>query len=622
MKIGTTLNTVAIVQARMGSTRFPRKVMRPITGVPVIGLLVERLSRACLVDQIILATSTDSANDPLEKYIEQQGYPVFRGDEEDVLDRYFQVAKEVDADVIVRITGDCPLLDPSVVDTVIRARESEGVDYASNVFPPTYPNGLDVEVFSFKALEQAWREASAPHAREHVTPYLRESGKFTHYNVSHSEDLSSERWVIDEPEDLQVAEAVFEHFHPHRDFGWLDVLRFSKSSPERFAANKHHVRNQGSQLSTAQKLQKRAKRIVFRVDAAHAFGHGHVIRCLTLATALRGQGAEVLFVCREHQGHLCNLIAEYGFDVAPLPAPDSGFKGNADLKHGSWLGATWEEDAEQTRVAMSGTASWVVIDHYAIDWRWESALQTAADQLFVIDDLADRNHECDLLLDQNIVHGMDQRYLARVPVSAELLLGPKYALLQPLYQELHDTALSLKPFGNQALLFLGGGDQGAALSVVLKALSNLPDTEKVQHIDLVLPHGYSLSDSLSKNIDSDPAVHVHESLPTLAPLIAKADWAVGGGGTTNWELLCLGLPTLVWSRAENQRAIAQELHERKLIRWMGHGSDVNHDIIYREVMRLQEDGFAGKLESWSQRCLAAVDGRGVDRVCATMAVAS
>ena len=620
--MGTTLNTVAIVQARMGSTRFPRKVMSPITGVPVIGLLVERLSRALLVDQIILATSTDPANDPLEKYIKQQGYPVFRGDEEDVLDRYFQAAKEVDADVIVRITGDCPLLDPSVVDTVIQARESEQVDYASNALPPTFPDGLDIEVFRFSALEQAWREADDPHEREHVTPYLKESGKFTLYNVSHSEDLSSGRWVIDEPEDLQVVEAVFEHFYPRRDFGWLDVLALSKNSPEKFAANKHHIRNQRSLLSTGQKLRKRAKRIVFRVDAAHAFGHGHVIRCLTLATALRGKGAEVLFVCREHDGHLCDLIAECGFDVAPLRAPDSGFEGNGDLAHGSWLGATWEEDAEQTRVAMSGTASWIVVDHYAIDWRWESALQTVADRLFVIDDLADRAHECDLLLDQNIVHGMDQRYLARVPGSAELLLGPKYALLHPLYQELHDAALSLKPFGKRVFLFLGGGDQGADVGVVLETLLNLPDTQKVLHIDLVLPRGYDLSDRLSKSVDSDPVVHVHESLPTLAPLIAKADWAIGGGGTTNWELLCLGLPTLVWSRAENQRAIAQKLHERGLIRWMGHGSEVNHEIVYREVIRLQEEGFAGKLENWSRRCLAAVDGRGVGRVCSAMAVAN
>lgn len=618
--MGTTLNTVAIIQARMGSARFPRKVMRPITGVPMIGLLVERLSRALLVDQIILATSADPSNDPLAKYIQEQGYPVFRGDEEDVLDRYFQAAKEVDADLIVRITGDCPLIDPEIVDTVIQACEGEQVDYACNVMPPTFPNGLDVEVFRFSALEQAWREAVDPHEREHVTPYLRESGKFTLYNVSYSEDLSFGRWVIDEPEDLQVVAGVFEHFYPRRDFGWLDVLTLSRTSPELFTANEHHIRNEGSHLSTGQKLRKRAKRVVFRVDASHSFGHGHVIRCLTLASALRRQGAETLFVCREHDGHLCDLIAEVGFDVAPLKAPETGFDGNDGLEHGLWLGTKWQEDAEQTRAAMSGTASWIIADHYAIDWRWERALRNMTDHVFVIDDLADRDHECDVLLDQNLVRDMSQRYLDRVPVSCELLLGPKYALLHPIYKEFHEAVLPLKPFGRRVLLFLGGGDKDEPVGVVLEALSKLPDTKKVLHIDLVFPRGYDLSARLCEIIDSNAAVHVHKSLPTLAPLVAKADWAIGGGGTTNWELLCLGVPTLVWSRAENQRAIAQELHERGLVRWMGHGSEVTHETIHREVIRLQEDGFAGKLANWSRLCLAEVDGRGVDRVCSTMAV--
>jgi UDP-2,4-diacetamido-2,4,6-trideoxy-beta-L-altropyranose hydrolase len=587
----------------------------------MIGLLIERLSRAQLLDQIMLATSTDPSNDALAEYIQEQGYPVFRGNEEDVLDRYFHAAKEAGAAVVVRVTGDCPLIDPNVVDTVIRAREREQVDYASNTMPPTFPNGLDVEVFRFDVLEEAWRKAKGRHEREHVTPYLRQSENFTRYNVSHSEDLSTRRWVIDEPEDLQVVKMVFEHFYPRRDFGWLEVLALSRASPERFMANQHHVRNQGSQLSANQKLRKRAKRVIFRADAAHALGYGHVMRCLTLAGALREREAEVLFVCREHDGHLCDLISEVGFDVARLPAPDPSFEGDGDLEHGSWLGASWQEDAEQTRVAMSGTASWIIADHYAIDWRWERAVRTMADQIFAIDDLADRDHECDLLLDQNLVHGMDQRYLSKVPASCKLLLGPKYALLHPLYQELHDAALPLKPFGKRGFLFMGGGDQGEAVDVVLKALFDLPATQEVPHIDLVLPTGHSLSDMMSKRIEkSHVGVHIHTSLPALAPLMAKADWAIGGGGTTNWERLCLGLPTLVWSRAENQRAIAQELHERGLVRWLGHGSEVTQETVHGALVRLLNDGSAGRLESWSLRCLAEVDGRGVNRVYSAMAV--
>lgn len=609
------MNTVAIIQARMGSTRFPRKVMKPITGVPMIGLLIERLRRAQLLDQIILATSTDPSNDPLVEYIEEEGYPVFRGSEQDVLDRYFHAAKQVDADVVVRVTGDCPLIDPDVVDTVIRARELEQVDYASNVMPPTFPNGLDVEVFHFNVLEEAWREAKSSHEREHVTPYIRKSRKFTHHTVSHSEDLSAGRWVIDEPEDLQVVQMVFEHFYPRRDFGWLEVLALSKAWPERFMANQHHIRNQGSQLSRSQKLQKRAQRVVFRADAAHVLGHGHVMRCLTLAEALREQKAEVLFVCREHDGHLCNLISKNGFDVARLPAPNSSFEADDDLEHGGWLGASWQEDAEQTRLAMSGTASWVVADHYGIDWRWERALRTVVDRVLVIDDLANRDHECDLLLDQNLAENMNRRYEGRVPDACDLLLGPRYALLQPPYAKLHDITQPRKGAVERIFLFMGGGDKDNTVGLVLEAFLGL-DRLDVE-IDVVIPSRHGSFDLLRTRAKTHPNVHMHTSLPSLAPLMAKADLAIGAGGATNWERLCLGLPTLVWSRSTNQRAISKELHERGLVRWLGHAEEVTQADVSAALNELMQEGLD---EHWSLQCSSVVDGQGASRVCSAMDV--
>lgn len=147
------MRTVAIVQARMGSTRFPGKVMRPIKGTPMIGLLLDRLANAELVDQVVLATTGDPRDDPLAQYAREHGYAVFRGSEEDVLDRFYQAAADVEGDTLVRITGDCPLVDPKLVDTIILRFLESGADYASNTSPSTYPDGLDVEVFSFSAQE-------------------------------------------------------------------------------------------------------------------------------------------------------------------------------------------------------------------------------------------------------------------------------------------------------------------------------------------------------------------------------------------------------------------------------------------------------------------------------------
>lgn len=256
------MKTVAIVQARMGSTRFPNKVMRRIDGVPMIGLLLERLARAKCINQIVLATSNDPKNEPLAAYVGGLGYAVYKGSENDVLDRYYHAAHEVTADTIVRITGDCPLVDPAIVDTVVHRFVDEEVDYVSNISPPTFPNGLDAEVFSFSALQSAWRDAVTSLQREHVTVFLRESNNFRRLNVSWAEDCSSERWTVDEPEDLAIVQRVFEYFHPRRDFGWLEVLALRNEHPEWFMANQHFSRNEGAELGTGQKLWKRAKRVI------------------------------------------------------------------------------------------------------------------------------------------------------------------------------------------------------------------------------------------------------------------------------------------------------------------------------------------------------------------------
>lgn len=253
---------VAIVQARMGSTRFPNKVMNLIDGTPMIGLLLERLSRAKRVHEIVLATSDGAKDVPLADFVDTLGYKVYRGSEVDVLDRYYQAAKQSGAEVIVRITGDCPLVDPILVDAVISKLEQSHADYASNVVPATFPDGLDVEVFTFTALEEAWRNARAQREREHVTPYLRECGKFKLVNLENATDESRERWTVDERDDFTVIEAVFRHFGSCRKFGWREILELRQKQPELFAANRHLVRNEGVQMGTGPKLWKRAKRVI------------------------------------------------------------------------------------------------------------------------------------------------------------------------------------------------------------------------------------------------------------------------------------------------------------------------------------------------------------------------
>lgn len=256
------MKIVALVQARMGSTRLPNKVMREIVGKPMIQLLLERLSRSKELNQIIVASSNDLKNDTLQAFVESLGYTCTRGDEYDVLSRFYNAAKQVNADVIVRITGDCPFVDAALVDKCINEFKKTKVDYYSNIMPPSYPDGLDIEVFSFAALDTAQTETMSTFDREHVTPYLRNHNQFTKEGLSHSENLSHLRWTVDEIEDFQVVTKVFKFFLPNGLFSWQQILDLQQKVPSLFSDNQHLKRNEGAILGKGQKLYKRAKKII------------------------------------------------------------------------------------------------------------------------------------------------------------------------------------------------------------------------------------------------------------------------------------------------------------------------------------------------------------------------
>jgi len=256
------MKVVAIVQARMGSSRLPGKVMKNIVDKPVIELLLERLDLSTEIDQIVVATSLDTKNIELKNHVNSLGFECHMGSEEDVLSRVYDAAKKFHADIVVRITGDCPFVDPALVDLIVREFKSLSVDYVSNVNPPSYPDGLDVEIFDFSVLEKAFNEATTSFDREHVTPFIRNSALFKISNVELETDLSALRWTLDEPVDFVVIDRVFNYFKPDIHFSWLDVLSLYEDHADLFSANEEIVRNEGSKMGSGQKLWKRAKKVI------------------------------------------------------------------------------------------------------------------------------------------------------------------------------------------------------------------------------------------------------------------------------------------------------------------------------------------------------------------------
>jgi spore coat polysaccharide biosynthesis protein SpsF len=222
---------VAIIQARMGSSRLPGKVLADIEGKPMLQRVVERVAQAGLVDQVVVAATLKAEDSAIAELCHLQGFPLFRGDEFDVLDRYYEAAHRYEAKVIVRITSDCPLTDPHLIDRTIQALLDRQADYASNTLSRQFPRGLDVEVMTAKALDTAWNNAKSPHQRVHVTPYFFENPhRFVIASVDCEESLGFHRWTVDTKDDLELVRTIFRRVGSEK-FEWRDVLRlFSEDS--------------------------------------------------------------------------------------------------------------------------------------------------------------------------------------------------------------------------------------------------------------------------------------------------------------------------------------------------------------------------------------------------------
>jgi len=228
---------VAIIQARMASSRLPGKVLEELAGRPVLTWMMTRARRASTVDEVVVATTTDPSDDPIAALCQGQGYPHTRGSMHDVLDRYYQTARQFEAEVIVRLTGDCPLIDPDLINQAVETllNSDPPYDFVANRLPAerSTPIGLDTEVCTFAALQAAWQHADQPYQREHVMPYLYEQpGRFNTHLIHYQPDYGHLRWTVDTPEDLVLLRRIVDHFEERDDFSWRQVIELFEQHPE------------------------------------------------------------------------------------------------------------------------------------------------------------------------------------------------------------------------------------------------------------------------------------------------------------------------------------------------------------------------------------------------------
>ena len=351
----------------------------------------------------------------------------------------------------------------------------------------------------------------------------------------------------------------------------------------------------------------------FRVDSSLQIGSGHVVRCLTLAAELKKRGANCKFICRNHKNNLIKKIKEEGFEVVTLALNyKKKIKKNtksSSLKYVTWIGASWKEDAKQTiNILKSEKVDWLVVDHYGIDYKWEQKLRSYIKKIMVIDDLANRSHDCDLLLDQNLIADYKNRYKNILPKSCTTLVGPEFALLQDDYKDLHLSAPPRKGPAKRILVYFGATDEEKLTEKTLMAFLQLNRKDII--LDIVLSSQSSQIKNIKNLAKKFKNINVHSELKSLANLILKADLAVGACGSTSWERCCLGLPSIVVTIADNQKPIAKALHKKGVVRWLGHWNKLTKDSIYNQLIASIDHN----LQAWSNKCRLVTNGCGTKKV--------
>lgn len=348
---------------------------------------------------------------------------------------------------------------------------------------------------------------------------------------------------------------------------------------------------------------------MFRADASGFMGTGHVTRCATLAETLQARGAQTTFVCREFPGNLIAPLREKAA-VRVLPAPIQSTPVTGD-DYAVWLGVPESTDAHETTAALHGDRpDWLVVDHYALGTEWEQQLRPHVGRLLVIDDLANRSHECDALLDQNYSDEGEGRHRGLVPGHSRLLVGPRYALLASAYASHRGTQPARVGTIRRVLVYFGGSDPFNLSGPTLTVLSE-PEFSHLA-VDLVVGMNHPQREALERQATGRPGTCVHGSRPHLADLMVSADLAIGAGGMSTWERMCLGLPALVVSLAENQRPTCEALAAAGLIQYAGDAGSVGVTQIRDALGSLIED--RDHLAALSSRGQLLVDGHGASRV--------
>lgn len=590
---------VVIVQARTSSTRLPAKVLKPLGS----GTVLEQCLRRCRaiegIDAVVCATTTDPADDQIAMIAQEAGALVFRGSVTDVLGRYLGAARLAEADIILRVTSDCPLIDPGICAKVLRLREETGADYVSNNMPASYPHGLDCEAFTRTALELANEQASESYDREHVTPWIRRQPQLKQASlIGPGWPASAQRWTLDYPEDYAFFKAVFDATPEDQLQDMQSVLSVLARHREIEQINAAHSRAGGTTGRSA---------IVFRFDADETIGTGHAMRCATVSRRFEELGWPCYWAVTQRTATFLGRRIQPG-QLIILPDVAS-----QDQRAEAELGAIAAQVAD---------ISLLVIDHYALPGDFAARARALARQIMVFDDFADRPVEADIVV--NATPGVSRSsYSGLAAQSAKLLVGGMAAAIRQQFAARRGVTLARRQASasgiNRVLISFGGVDPLDGTSLAIDAVRAALPTGMV---DVVLganaPHFNRIQSMIAGLPQFGARFRLLQDVAEMADLMAQGDLCIGAAGTTSWERCCLGLPSLLVGIAENQRANAEVLVTLGAARGCGFLTTESREAVLERLIdglrALSTDDAA--LRDMSKAAGALCDGRGVERIVA------
>jgi spore coat polysaccharide biosynthesis protein SpsF len=574
----------AIIQARMGSTRFPGKVLRPLAGKPVLWHILHRLRECRTLDVIAVATSTGAGDDPLAAWCGEQGVRCVRGPEDDVLARYLLAARELSADVLVRVTGDAPLVDPGMVDRLVMALLAQGADYAGgDPATPSIHEGF--EPVTREALERTAAEAGGDRAAvEHVTSWIKrhpERFRIAVAPVPEEHRFTGARLSVDTPADLAFLEEIYRRLGgPAGDADVAAVVRLLRDDPGLLAVNRD-VRQKT--------VEERTRKVLIRCDGDGTIGLGHVVRCLALADELRRSHSWGAAFALASGPAGAALVREAGFAIEEIPAGED---------ESGWL----------SRLLAGGLYDALVLDvrtglSREKVRRWREAGVLVID----IDDPEDKRREADLCFYPPVPQVREMDWSG---FGGRLLCGWEWALLRPQFAGGGDRGMRAANAPPVILVAMGGADPAHLTELAARALDlvEVPFTA-VFVLGRAYPRGGELEGMLSKVRYPH---RVMRDVPDMAALMAKSDLAVAAFGVTAYEMAAMGLPAVSLEISADHQQSASLLAAEGIAVSLGDYRKVTPRHLADEVKALLGD--PARRREMGKRAAAMVDGRGAARM--------